>query len=493
MQTFLAKWNGQETTVQLDQQTSSVQDLKLVLQAHFGLQSCKLAGLKRKHTNAKLEDTCKLIDCLLQPLQKILVIGSKTIIENEEKQIAVNEDMMEEETNYENIVSAQTAEIWRKVNRVNALKHSGIMRTLSSEELVKIGKVLCHEGDEQALKKYWEPDMSAHLYEFAKFAVRSDKWNMICFLKTKGLNAGHQRLLKKASKYGHLNMIVNFVQIEKTQPLDEALCEAIKYGHLRVASWLKRNFSGLQADTMCLLTPCARGYVKIVAWFCEKFSTQLSAAHYREATVQQQNEVVKVLLKTHCCNDVLTEKHIKEFSDLAIKYQNLIALQMWCAHGANIDNAASLLTAIERRNFDIVEYIVQHMQTKRGIDDWHTIFGSDSLHDIFISCIRLGCGYPDQNDEDIKIAIYLLRVGVATDFAYLHKKLPEKNQQKLLQTILTTRHEQELFAEYAATQLRFIDFPVDVNRIVLEYSINSDGRSAKKFLQEKEFFFKLCN
>jgi hypothetical protein len=59
--------------------------------------------------------------------------------------------------------------------------------------------------------------------------------------------------------------------------------------------------------------------------------------------------------------------------------------------------------------------------------------------------------------------------------------------------VFKEREELETIAEFAATQIAahtsiLQEFPVDVNRLVLEYLIGSDGRHAKKFQQEQALF-----
>src|SRR6185369_2185281 len=116
------------------------------------------------------------------------------------------------------------------------LQHAQITDKLTALERLRLAKALSHSGDVTTLKKLWDVDMNiipgpgdvdlrTHAVALAKFGIRGDKFNVICFLRTKGLlnnadpfpgpfSAKYPAvltygfyLLFKAAKYGRLQIL----------------------------------------------------------------------------------------------------------------------------------------------------------------------------------------------------------------------------------------------------------------------------------------------
>ncbi len=493
MQSFLAKWNGQECTVQTPV-SNTINDLKERVMQEFGLNNCKIVGIKRKQTSLK-DDNCKLVDCLLQPLQKILIIGSKEKIAHEEIKMAHHAEIHEEEIHYERILELQQNRIWGKVQHVNALKNSNITRTLSTIEKRRIVKVLCHEGDIQTLQKFWEPDLKPDLQIFAKFALRALKYNIIQFLQTKG-ELDYDNLFVKACKYGYLDFVIKvYDEVSKNVPtitLWVGLQYSIRHAHLHVAKWLHAKHPTYIPDQICLHDPCRRGYERTVKWYLVTFNTSLPKIYFEDAINNHHVKLLEILFEhCECDQTTLDDLMSRNIHDHEGSKETLVLL---CAKGANIDihNGSMLMVAATRNRFPILQYVVECMQQKRGYEEWSHIFSTESLRDVFVACLPRAYSYRNDKDDDMLVAMYLLEQNtcdLVKNCDYLHQKLT-KFEMVALRKVLQTRVEKEEYAEFIARQIAkyVIDFPIDVNRLVLEYFIGSGGLYTKKYQREKLLF-----
>ncbi len=528
MQRFTAKWNGQEESFELDCDCT-FKDLQEALQSIFALSSCKITGLKQKLKQGKKHVFQQTNECeqhhekltewfVLPPVQKLLVVGCKSdsiVIHNakEEHKMQEQEEIFEEEPDYENILAMQQFEIQRKFDREMANENRRMRQQNRHACRNQVAKALtlCHNGDEEMLRRIWEPDFNDVILQLAKCAIRNDKLSVLMYLKNKRRLelVDYFKLLQIAAKYGHFQSVaVLFKEVEKdinqTTNINgvKVLENAISRGHIRVARWILRYCQSIMQSTTqpsrtCLSRACRGLYSRTLEWVCATFPDIVLKEHVT-LTMSRPSDKEKAAQCTNIFFNQPSLQWLPEdynlFLQTAVAERNAFCIKLLLnkqGQQPNIDmnKGAILKDAIESGSLEIVQEIVQAMQQLRFPDNiWYrnVVSDEDFCQNFILTAIR---------QHHAEIMLYLFNTialnethmeSMATMLCVRNNRRNEKDIQFLTET-LDEREKQERVAEFAAThiaQLFVGRFPVDVNRIIIEYHLGVDGRHANQFQKE---------
>ena len=512
MHTFIAKWNGTERKIEMPLESTTFFDLQLRLQNEFQLSSCKITGLKPKVVKKRHDDENNnkiLIDCfVLRPMQKILVIGSQIALEDETHRMKKQNEIFEEEVDYDTILAKQQEKVMKKMHRVDTVQFVMLKTLLSSQQLEDVIKSLCHEGDVDTLRKFWKSELSGRVHEFANFAVRNDKYDILVFFRTFSLLMPtdvdtQANLICKAAKYGHLQLVSNLCS-EPTYPtlpgkiLEKALEGAIENGHLRVARWLyKRCCLPVVISPISVLQACSSGYERVVKFCCDICPSVVTTSHVF-ATIYQVNSVPEDCINKFLrCTETLL-KHIslqwtKDDYDLflqkAISCANAQLAEILCDLGAdiNIFEGSLLNSSVHAGNLLTVQFVVQTMHLN------NSKFAPSCMSAQEVCLLLTQAVYSESRETGI--LDYLLTVTPLSDTTLtMLKSKFSRLKNVMFINILQERSNIEKTAQFVATHVATIfnlELVVDINRIILEYFFGSDGRKAARYDKELAFFKQL--
>ncbi len=153
--------------------------------------------------------------------------------------------------------------------------------------------------------------------------------------------------------------------------------------------------------------------------------------------------------------------------------------QLFLNAGANINDIKSILEdAICTRSIEIVQLVIQEIQSKQ--DKWQESFTqSNKIEILELACIPRKC-------EDIVLYLFNIRFINQSLFPMII------NNSSYIKEILEKREKIETIANIASTTIAYeiFTFPVDVNRILLEYYIGTDGRHAIQYKLDLDKFIK---
>jgi hypothetical protein len=494
MQSFLAKWNGIEKKFEIPEQSTFL-DLKLQIQQIFQLSTCKIVNLKRKLKGPIENFDVLKSDFILNSNQKLLIIGSKQALEKEEQKMKIHDDLLDEEIGYDDIVKNQHAKILKKIPQVWFVK-----KFSNNEETIKTAKLLCYQGELINLKNMWSADLIPYCKKLAKFAVYGDKYLILQFLQDKNLIDLELCLYLtcKASKYGYVNLFRQLLDKAKSfldkSPdnmhdttekikwwLQQSFHQSINYGHLRLAKWIFHS-ERLAPVLESIIQPISKGYERTVRWFARNFKYLINNSDcVLLAMEHQQISVVHILLQ-ECIFD---QDSLDYLLFRAVKFNQLECVTLLYAKNANIDmeDGAIVRKAIESDNLPMIQFVVQSMQSKRLPAIWYQdVLSTSKRQEILKHAV-------DKSNQDI--ILYLLNVGLVDDLDYSFVHNWTSANIDVLKNVLKKRHTIEQVAEIASTTIGAIllsMFPVDVNRILLDYYLGTDGRHSAKYKSEYENF-----
>ncbi len=499
MQVFIARFEKEEKKLEL-LLTSTPSQLHLLIQHTFGLEECKIANLVKKKRK-KIDDdeliTLTIDDYyILKPNQKLLILGSKFKINPKQEQnlLKKQEEFFQEEINYDQILQRQAQYIAYEIPKKQFLK----LINLKQRDVIPTIQTLCYHGDIENLKIIWESeqntireidlDLNNQVNDFVRFGILGDQIATINFFIDHGKRLNYKDLIRLASKYGRLHLLEFFTSQCKEHPsqfVSESITNAITNGHFRVLKWMYNKYKNIEIVFNDFNIVCRKNYERIVKWILLNFIHFLEI--HEDCLLITNLNILDSLLKTKKWKESELNKSLK----YVINENNIKCVQLLIQSNANMDaqfdsGKTTIIHHASVASLEMLQFLVQTMQLKRPLN-WCEPFDTKIRCDI----LKYSWYYQHGNENDI--TLYLLNVNIISpvDYGNIFQTYT-KNQITTLKEIFQSRVDNEVYANEISIQASSLfislQFPVDVNRICLQYVMGTDGRHAKKFRDEFQIF-----
>jgi hypothetical protein len=370
---------------------------------------------------------------------------------------------MEEEENYDLILETIKSNNESLLKRlVGYDRYNG---RNNYKNFIHRAKLCCQLGDLDALKRIWEPDMVDEIDELGHITVLTNGYSIIEFLHVKKIFERQtlNNLIVASIQSGNFSMILLLHDLLKdTKPdyndtiYQTFISTAIDNGHLRISKWILHEYS-LHDEMIDLSTPIQNGYQRIVSWVFKTFPN-FTFQKYAVFELIEKTDNINLL------NLILNHSKMENFEqylESSIVYKNFPMFKILKVK--TTPNLNHILASLQND----VEFI------KSILED--IVLNENDKITIFTASLETS------NNE---ILLYLLSIPfINLSLLTLTNKASEK-----LRIILKERYDLELLSELLAKTSIIECFSEDINRIIVEYIIGTNGYKCKQYQEDLTIF-----